>query len=318
MYNPEIKERFLKNYPPQTQITYKRVFLKSEYMEELLGKDLYEFNLSEIEDVLYHMNPKTMPASLLNGRTLTAYISWAIEQGLRSNTINPLKAFSSSYFDKFIDKSLKLYFNDSEIRQIEDGCNNPQDAVIIRLLFEGVNGKYYSELRNLKKQDVDFDNCILTLTDQDGEQRKLKVSQRAIDLIGKAIEQKHYWKRNGEVDPTSNVREYTDLVDNDYVIRPSNTKVEDVNSPIKKNVLFRRIRMISDVFGLPYLAANNITKSGIIYLAKEKVKEGWNVDTKLYKEIAQRFNYNNFYRLKDFVNKENLTDLYEEELENIL
>lgn len=314
IYNEKIKELFLQNYTESSQVTYRRIFQKSCSTEEMLGKDLYDFNLEEIEDVLYNLSPTTFHSSVTNGRIITAYISWAIEQGLRKNNINPLKTYGSDYFRKFIDPSAKIFFTDSEIMEIEDFCNNAQDAAMIRLLFEGVSGKMFWEIRNLKKEDVDFENKTLKLTNENGEIRILEISDRALSLVEKAMNQTKYYKKNGEMESENPVlREYTDLIENDYVFRPSKTKVDDPNEPIKKNVIFRRISTISELFGLPHLVAHNIIKSGILYMAKKEIENGHQINTDLYRKIAQRYAINNFYSLRDFVTKENIESLYDDD-----
>lgn len=313
MYNEETKKRFLEEFIESTRVTYSRIFEYSEPMEELLGKDLYDFNLEEIEDILFSMNPKTFHSSHGNGRMVTSYISWAIGKGLRSHSINPLKSFGPDYFKKFVDDNLKLFISESELRRIEDACINAQDAVILRLLFEGVNGTSYYELRTLKKDAVSFDHSVLTLTNEDGTKRELKVSDRTLNLIEKAIKEKVYYKNNGEGVLADNVRDYADLAENDYVLRPSITRVNNPFDPVSKSVVSRRVRAIADFFDLPYLVANSILKSGMIFMAKNLIKnDGMAVGTKMYRVIAKRFAVNNFYSLKLYVTKENIVKLYPE------
>lgn len=316
LYNEQIKERFLATYPESTRPGYRRVFIVSKRTEQLLGKDLYDFNLQEIEDVLHDLAPTTNAASQTNGRIVTAYISWAIEEGLRRNNINPLKIVDPQYFTKFVDPSINIFFSEKRLRNIEDQCINYQDCAIFRLLFEGVEGKKLSEIRNLKKKDIDYKNNQLVLTDEDGNQRVLEVSPRAIDMVQKASKETIYHKKNGEPIENERIRPYTDLVDNEYVFRTSITKTDNFGT-VDVHLIYRRIAAIKELFEIPFFTSTNIQKSGMIYMAKELVKKDGELLRDHYLMIAERFRVNNWYSLKDYVNMDNIMKLYGEELEGL-
>lgn len=309
LYNEEIKEKFLKQYPENTARSYRRVFVKSKTTEEMMKKDLYEFNMDEIEYVAYELAPISFGAALTYGRIITSYITWAIEQGLRSNNINPLKTVRSSYFEKFVDKSLKLYISDKELRRIEDRCVNAQDAVIFRLLFEGAGGKKYAELRNIKREDIDEENNTIRLIDEDEQERTIKFSDRAIDLALKACNQEVYYKKNGEPLEAENLRSYTDLVKSNYMLRASITKTDNYDR-VDHPTIYRRINLITELLGLNYLNAKNITKSGMIFMAKQLIEDEGELGSAQYKKIAERFNINNPYSLKNFLTYQTVESVY--------
>lgn len=314
LYNEQIKEHFLSLYPETTRQGYRRIFITSSRTEELLGKDLYDFNIYEIEDVLYDLSPTTFASSQVNGRIITAYIRWAIEEGLRKNNINPLWIVDPQYFTKFVDRSLNLYVSEKTLRSIEDQCMNAQDYAILRLLFEGVGGTELSELRNLKREDIDSKNLQLTLTDKDGSKRILKVSPRAISFVEKAAGETIYHKNNGEPIEYERIRSYTYLVNNEYVFRTSLTRTNHYKAA-DAHLFYRRIDKIKDLFGKPFFTSKNIQKSGMIYMAKELVKKDGDLLRDHYLKIAKRFKVNNWYSLQEYVNMDNIKKLYGEELE---
>lgn len=312
-YNQHTKERFLNKFPENTQTTYSRVFKFSKDTEAVLGKDLYDFNLDEIESVLYDLMPRTKVSSHSNGRVVTSYITWAIEQGLRKNNINPLKVVGADYFHKFVDENVNLFFTDKEIAQVEDGCTNAQDAVIFRLAFEGVGGKKHSEMRNLKRQDVDYENNVLLLKDEDESERSHKVSDRCIHLIEQANRQRIYYKRNGEMMETANnIRNYADLVENDYVLRTALTRSSNYDK-VDISLIFRRVSAIAEIFDIPYLNVTNITKSGMLFMAKQLVERDGELTMKQYREIAARYKINNPYSIKNYITMDAIRRVYGEE-----
>ncbi len=317
MYNSIMKERFLSMYTNEaTQDTYRRIFVKSASTEDMLGKDLYEFSRDEIEEVLYDLNPLTPMASQTNGRIVTAYISWSIDHKISKATFNPLSAVTPVWFEQFVDKSIKIYFSKSEIEMIEDYCVNDQDALIIAATFEGLGGKESSEIRNLRKQDIDFENDTVYLVNNDIDRKTFRLSHRTMRLIKGAIEKKRYMKKNGEMEIIDNVRNYTDLVDNDYVLRSSITKTDSINSPIDKSAVFRRISSIADLYPMPHFTLKSISRSGMIYMAKRildekrKVNKYAQLEKEDYLRICDRYDMNNWHSLKEYCNEEWIERLY--------
>jgi integrase len=309
-YNSAVKESFLSEYMESTQSTYKRIFVNSFETEKALKKDLYDFSKEEIALVLTDMNPSTASSSESNGRMITAYINWCINNGLR-NSINPLSAVNSDWFDQFVDKNIQLYFSEDTLNVYESSCQNAQDALCMRLIFEGVNGKQVSEIRNLKRQDVDFENKTLTLTDFDGSIRKIKVfSDKTLELIEEALEVKTYVKRNGLMVEHENVREYTDLANNNYVLRASITATKTLDKPVDKAVVYRRINMIEETLGIPYLNGKNIQRSGMIYMGKLLYESEGKLEKEEYLQIAERFQISKWFVIKEFCNIDSIRKLY--------
>lgn len=309
LYNGDIKKRFLNSLLETTVPSYRRAFLISKRTEERLGKDLYDFRLEDIEYVLYDASPSTFVSSHVLGRIITSYITWAIEEGLRRNKINPLWGVGPEFFQRFVDKKIELYLSDEKLRQLENWCVNAQDAVILRLLFEGVRGREYSELRNIKKSDISIETNVLRLVNEGNKVREIELSDRAIKLLLKAAGENIYYKRNGEIVEDNRIRSYTDLVNNEYVLRSSLTRTFHLNEPIDAATINRRITSLRRIFDIPRLTPTNIAKSGMIKMAYDLVGDG-EITANAYKEIAHRFNVNNWYSLKTYVTRENIEKLY--------
>lgn len=312
MYNKEIKQRFLDNYPTNSQLIYERVLSKSEEVEIKYQKDLSGFDIAEIKEVLALLNPQYISTARSNGRILSAYIGWAINQSLRQDDKNPLEEVNNSFFDNFVDKeNLQHYFSYNDISNITSFCENAQDAVILQLLFEGVQGKENIEIRNLQYENVDFDAQTLTLTDENETKRTLEVSKDCIKLVDDAWTETTYWKRNGLMEDTPNVRPYTDLVNNNYVVRSSVTKTDSINKPVDKHVIYRRIALISELLSIPNLNAKNIVRSGMIYDGYKYLKEIGSLDKEMYSKIAKKFRINTLPALKEIVSEDNIRKLYD-------
>lgn len=319
MYNEEIKNDFLDGYIEETKSVYRRIFYETSKVEELLGRDLFNFTKDEIEDVLYSLSPLTVFASRTNVSIISSYIDWAIKNGYKKTNINYFRVLPVEYYQKFVRKE-KLYVSERQLINIEEFCANAQDAVLFRLLFEIGGGKGCIEIRNLTKDDVDFRRNRLRLINEKNIEREVDVSSRCIALIGNAIDETTYLKRNGYISENTGsrgaIRPFTDLVRSNYVIRNSITRTNDENIPVDKHTVYRRISMINNLFGLyPYLSTKNIITSGMIKMVKDMLEEDGRNSDELnrydFKRIAKKFNKteSTIYSLKKII-KDQVKELY--------
>jgi HNH endonuclease len=193
--NSEYKEEYLKNYEGETQNLFRKILFNYCIREERKNKkDLHQFNLRELELLNHSFKFKSLPTARSYNQTINSYLNFCVNKGYIG--INPLESvFSTAWLKKFV--STENYLTDDDIHVIIDKCVNPQDAVLIQLLFEGVGGTNKNELINLKREDVNVQNNILTLTDKNNSTRLLVVSDRCIELILKAHEQSIYKTKNG-------------------------------------------------------------------------------------------------------------------------
>ncbi|WP_046173351.1 site-specific integrase [Domibacillus indicus] len=324
LFNEEIKNAFLEEQINKNIITvetsnsYKRIFIKTSEIEQKMGKDLNKFNKEELEAVLFQFESKSRNTIESYARIISSYLHWSLQKGLAS--VNVLSSFRPVDFEKYIVNK-EEYITEKTLRYYEDGCVNYQDAVILRLLFTGVAGKEMSEIKNLKKQDIDGENNRLRLintlqADQNGNpvkytERYLSVDDRTIDLIKGALQDRIYHKRNGEINQTANnnIRPYTDLVNSDYVIRSSITNTERLNSQVDKFLIYRRVEIIREYFGIENLTAKIIQRSGMIHQA-EKLIEDNQLTLHDLKIVADRFNVKSYHNLKGLLTIENIRKVY--------
>ncbi|GLI82408.1 hypothetical protein ANABIO32_00940 [Rossellomorea marisflavi] len=326
MYNSDVKEEFLNTYDNEgTKNTIRYVFLASRLNEVPLGKDLYDFSKEEIGKVIAETKPKSTAIARTKAIFINQYISWAISNNYRKNAINPLqKEANEEWLKSFVDPNLKQFISLNDLHEMERELENPQDIVVLRLLFEGVYGQASSEIRNLKfKEDVDKESGKLTLYDDKKGEREITVSQSTLDMIIKAYEQKTYKNNNGE---TIRQKE-TDLLDNEYVVRPTK-RGRVIEGRVSQTVVMKRIKLISELFDMEDMTPKSITRSGMIYMAYKLLKESGKKElTKdIFEAVGDRFNltkinqvssinnqeysYHNRTVMSEFINEENIKKLY--------
>lgn len=323
MYNKEVKESFLQylideeGYTDETVHVFRFVFYKSYDVEDILQKDMYDFNTGELKQVLLNANKSTVNSVRAFASMMKKYIDWAIRIGLTNSNINPMDMFTTKDYRECIDKSRKLFISEGELIEIEDQLVNYQDKVILRLLFEGVNGYEVSELTNLKKYDVDYANKRLRLYDDKNGERFIAVSDRCLDIIERAIDEKKYYARNGDKTSAHGKSEY-EYLETDHVIK--NVLTGRTKGAADKNIIYRRMYMIKEIFDMPHLTIKNIWRSGMIKMAVDLYKEEGELTNKQLDKIAEQFGLGkiinnghetyNYHAMRQFINRENILDLY--------
>lgn len=324
LYNEEQKKRYLKDLNENTYTTYLRVLKRASKLEKRLGKDLYNFNLHEIEDLLSYLAPKTLPSANSSGSIIQSYIRWAISQDLRDDNLNPLDVMGSlEFYDQFVDKTNKLLITDEELKDIIGDLENWQDMAIPIALFEGIMGREYSELLNLTLDDLNVDNRTVLLKNEQKngeiETRTLTISEDLVRYLVKAAEQRIYSQDNGNSRAKS---PDVELVQSPFIIRPVKRRAT-VNEKADKHLVLRRLKNIGTWKGLKHLSAINLRNSGMLHMAKNLYLENnsYTLDRDKIITICKHYNIgkqssdSEFYAYtrytQDFLNEETIRKVYE-------
>ena len=272
LYNEELKERFLKNYPEATRSTYRNIFKKITPKEKELEKDVYQFNLEELDDLLYSFGTTSAQYISTVLAVMSKYIDFCLQEGYVGNPtkinyaklVNP-KLENLKKYEHGLDKKYR-YITKDDLHNIINMCTNAQDAVIFALLFEGVMGENLEELINLRIDDCNFTNNILTLRRNDGSIRQIEVENDTMQLIYKAANQTEYYR---VPDTISGVFA---LQRTPYVLRPIiSERVKD--GKVSHQIIRIRIKKITELYGNPYLNPKNIFRSGMIHHIKKYMEK---------------------------------------------
>lgn len=325
LFNAEDKVKFLEDMvnskviSVQTARSYYRIFGIIFDNEDELGRDINTFNFEEMEKVMIDFKAKNRNTVESYARIISSYLNWSMREG-KGIGYNVLADLRPDDFKAYMANQ-ESYFTEDELLTYEEQCENAQDAIILRLLFNGFGGREMSELRNLKRSDVDVKNNIVHLvetlkTDEQGNiieftDRREPVDKYTMELIVSAMNEDTYMKKNGKAEQTSDgrVRPYTDLVKNDYVIRASITKSDEKNIPVDKFVIHRRLKMLKNHFGIDSLTAKYIQRSGMIHYANQIIQDD-EITINNLKMVAKRFNIPSYHNLKGIVTIENIRETY--------
>ncbi|WP_339193938.1 hypothetical protein MKY95_19275 [Paenibacillus sp. FSL P4-0176] len=330
-FNPLQKERYLKDQTESTKIAYKRILLRASKIENKLGKDLYDFNLSEIGQLLYILKATKLSTVMHSGNIIQNYIRWAIAQDLRVDNINPLDAVASGeYYKQFLDTSEPNIFHHKDILKWVKNCMNYQDKIAILAIYEGIYGRQYSELLTLKMSRVKeisenppaYEVDLVNETLDGNEIRTIPISNDLYNIMRIANTEEVNYKNNGlTFDGMRNNKNY--LTKTDYVVRAAEdarTRAQG-NTPAAPALINRRIKKIAELYQVPTLTPTNIRNSGMLYMAHNLLEERNKLEKEEYALVCERYNVGRtkdgdyvYGRLKaDFLNIENIESIYGEE-----
>jgi len=270
LYNREFKERFLSKYPDERAKFYASVLAKAYKYERALNKDMAEFNVDEIKDWLMSLDATSLASLTTAVSVARQYARFAIEERFVNKLINDYDLFDRSLLNQYVSKVAieEKYLTKEEFEKLVNLAYNASDAVILQLLWEGVKGENTEEIRNLRPEDVDRINNILTLRRDDGSTRKVQVSDRLIELIDKAYNEEKYYNNNGM--STQVKCNYAYLANTGYVVRPAG---KNKKGRVTDQVVQRRVRLLARAFENPFLTITNIWMSGMIEYAKKYMQK---------------------------------------------
>lgn len=136
---------------------------------------------------------------------------------------------------------------------VESQSVNPQDAIIIRLLMEGVG---IHEIVYFTKNSLDPTTRTLTIKDFYDKERKIRVTPRCVELYLSAAAQTKYILNNGYNQTRQNsvnLRESNFLIKvsvQDYIANES--MITEMDSVILR-VIYMRLKRLAEFFSMPEL-----------------------------------------------------------------
>ncbi|WP_099301899.1 phage lytic cycle repressor MrpR family protein [Bacillus sp. Marseille-P3800] len=316
----ENKNNFIESRNISAVETYARSLNALSEVEIAKGKDLYDFNIDEIKEAILNKEYTSRTTVLSITNIMKNYINWAIETKLKSESVNPLVELPNDFLNELIDDTRRTLVSEDELAFVEDTvCENAQDAVISRLIFEGVCGKDFAELLNLKYDDMDKSTNTLLLTDFDGSKRTIKISYRLIVMIDRAHAQERY-----ETDAYWDNTHHTFMVESPYVLKNIKWRQQATGDlRVKGHTVRKRLNKFRDN-GFKFMTRKTLQKSGMLYKAKELLQRDGELSKKQWDIIASTYNFKLFtqpsgqqyYAINEYkrdINVEKIREVYNPE-----
>jgi hypothetical protein len=285
LYNEEFKLRWLSNIglSESTYDMYIKTFKRTHNMEKHYNKDLYQFSLNEMVDLLKSFRFKSEQAASTRMTPISQYISFAIEEGYTENNLNTIdmiranKNVYSSLVNSIATQQKTITRN--KLYQYCNRMKNAQDAICWILPFEGILGKEMKDIINITKDDIDLDSNLIEIED-----RIVILSDESTWFVKTALEEDFYFKGNGKYDGGKYNNQKRFLQKNRYLVRStSGQKDAFIDNPVLKGTIAGRLQRTSKALGRPHITPTDLYNSGV-------------------RDFI--YNYLNNYKYKDFDNKD--------------
>jgi hypothetical protein len=266
MYNSEIKKRYIKekeNSSTMPERFLERLFLRTKEFEERLGKDINSFTVYEITDFYKTINVSTLESLVNINSQLSLYVQWSLVENLvpdcqnhfvELNQEDLMKCINLVSLEKAIVSREKLYYWLGQM-------DNPSDAFVMLCLFEGIKGKSFCEIANLKMSDF-YGNKVKLCTG-----REIAVSDKLIELAKETEQTYTYY-------PVGGSKETKLEDDGGFVIKRYYNCKSDVNAFQRGRRIYQKM---SRVFGKndlnEFMKPNSLVVSGMIDFINRRSKE---------------------------------------------
>lgn len=290
VYNKETKERFLNSidmeqYPPRW---WERVFEKTYIFEKEKQKDLYDFTVPDILEFYKFLDIGTFAPLMIYNLNLLKYGQWALNESLIFDGQNHFDEIDNEVLYSCVSK-VKVEQSILSYEKFMDLINrkivNDQDKFIFFCLFEGIKGKNYQEIVDLKMSDIDEDELKATLSSG----REVYVPAEFIDICRKADRQTEYYN-------LPDLEIVRPLIPSGNILKEkSNSRGLDLNRTVY-NTITRNINYLDELASV--ITSKSIRDSGMIhYLNQRANKLGVTVEELLYnpvncQDIIDKYQFN--------------------------
>ena len=246
--NMYINETYKNN---NSKMTIWNLYIKNVlYYEKSLGKDLYRFNIEELDGLISSIPSNSVHIKASIYGFCTQYLDWCINKKLI--TINNMKALDrdlyTSISQKLASSKLISYKQFWDMIQLMEVHTDIQNIIPIVMAYYCIAGNDMEYMRNLKLEDLDKENEVAYMTSGGEIKAVIPIDDKFFEYCEKACE---------EADIGS------EYVSTSLIIKPTVNSRTDV---VPENSLYARIYEAFDSSGIKRIRLNDLAKSRKIAL----------------------------------------------------
>lgn len=249
-----IKTEFINNLECSDSVkeSFKMIFKKVAPLEKKLNKDLKDFNRDELLLVLEELKGRSYNSVHTKWGITKKYLKHFGNKGVESITADDLK--------KFIIEADVRYVTREELKERVSILESSSHKALLFLLFDGVGGKGYKEICNLKFEDIDFSTGKVTLED-----RVVTVSKDTLILLAQTKVEDTVTKVIWKDDIANFDSEYKVNMNSPYVFKTRIiASTNNGMTPYKVTGLQRRLDSLTKAIGLTHTNGKTLYYSGCV------------------------------------------------------
>lgn len=252
----EFLEDFYKNTEndKNKRITCKKILAYFKQTKKRIS-NILEYDKEQFKELLYYFAPSSLvELSNLIYRISDVLKTYCIANNIEWDNSELIKIDKDELWFSFKEKNdLKRYFDEKTYKKIIDYLNkdvlyNGNDLyykTLFMAIYEGMYNKNLTEIKNLRASDIDKTENIVTLRDDSGNERTLKISSELVNNLLELSDVNTWYKiqgRSTELVPAYIYGEYEDSV---FKILSYNCKDK---SKSYKEFYYRRLKTLCGEF----------------------------------------------------------------------
>lgn len=298
MRNKEMKQRYIieNEYTNLMLSTVMNVvFTNITYMEDMLEKDCCNFTVDEIITYYKMMCTASLETLMVLNSNLSKYTTWAIANGFSKDNQNHYAELDTKTLNTCINlgKFNDMIITRDELLKESQLMPNVSDQFLVLALFEGVCGKQYKELINLKVDQFNGNNLHL-------EDRTITVSDKLVELAEESASTYDYY---GYASDGSFVEKKYKASD-DCVLKQMYNATNTTNVA-KRRCVYNKLARIKDFCGREVYSTSGLLESGrLSYIRELAVRYGNDYEKTVRVEIENiSHRYGNIYSIPRYLIK---------------
>lgn len=254
--------------------------------EIILDKDLYEFNIQELDSLIGSIPSSSIHIKANVYNFVNQYLDYCISKRLISiNNMNALdRETYTSISQKLASSKLISYEQLWDMVQHMETKTNIQNILPIIFAYYGIGGNDMEYMRNLRLEDLDRENEVAYIRLQGDLKAVLPIDEKLYGYCVKACE---------EADMDS------EYVSSSLIIKPTKKSINDV---VPENSIYARIYEAFDSSNIKRIRLNDLAKSRKITLLLEIRKERY-LTTLDFQNICLLYNPNASRGINDSLRK---------------
>lgn len=279
-----------KDYDKETIRNFENFMYRIRGFEMLYTepKLINEYNYDELITFLKSLGSSSQASLVIYVNMIRKFFLFCIQQGKMDDSIDFTRTIDYNTLVRCVDnhKNKHRYITEKEFNKSLDNLVNSTDRGYLQLIFEGVVGKEYSEILNIKEEDVDLDNNTIDIKNEDGTlNRVVNISDGLADTINEIMDTDIIYHNNvlpscendGDMSFKKEVCRVDNLAMSEYLFKPTERflglkatkeKIErgeyngrQVDGKTVSNRLFKILKSWCE---LEYVSPNTLYRSGVV------------------------------------------------------
>ena len=258
-------------YEEATYELYKKLLFKIDEFETYKGISAISMTKGDFLELLTSLNSTSLSVLYTYKSLISNYLVFITDTSRFKIGLLELNKITKEDLEDCINTRAeeRQFITEEEYYELledaEDGKfnGNYQDKLILVLLWNKIKGeRSYSEILDIKEDDIDFDNNTINLAD-----RQVEITDFEMEIVKKAIFEKKYVKTTVNKDHTI-TRSEMDYVVTDYLVKSTagsrNANVDTDKCPYS-TLANRMSRYFNIVLKRSELTGLKVYKSSIYY-----------------------------------------------------